>query len=123
MFITQWKTRPLAMAIIFYIIICLIISTQSQSVFRAATINEPPENGPIIPVNLVTYPNDSIAVRLSFNFTCPNNNISIIPIRFIFSNMTLIIADLAYTFPSINYCPTNLTNTTLSDKINIFALP
>ncbi|CAG8598911.1 12642_t:CDS:2, partial [Cetraspora pellucida] len=108
------------MALFFYLFICLIVSTQSQSVLRAATIVE---NGPVSPANVITYPNDTVVVKLSYNLTCPNNNITIIPLRFIFSNMTLIIADIAYTIPSINYCPTNQTNTTLSDKIDIFTLP
>ncbi|KAF0462450.1 hypothetical protein F8M41_000287 [Gigaspora margarita] len=130
MIITRQGTSPLVITTLFYIIIYLIIPTQSQSqsqaVFRTATISEPQENGLVFPINLVTYPNDTIAIRLSQNLSCPiSSNITTIitPLRFIFPNLTLTIVNLEYPFDPVNYCPTNLTNTTLSDQINIFALP
>ncbi|CAG8745546.1 30864_t:CDS:10 [Gigaspora margarita] len=130
MIITRQGTSPLVITTLFYIIIYLIIPTQSQSqsqaVFRTATISEPQENGLVFPVNLVTYPNDTIAIRLSQNLSCPissNFTTIITPLRFIFPNLTLTIANLEYPFDPVNYCPTNLTNTTLSDQINIFAIP
>ncbi|CAG8580486.1 3622_t:CDS:2, partial [Scutellospora calospora] len=94
---------------------------QAQAAFRMFTSVETQNN--LNPVNLVTYPNDFIGVRLSYNLTCSNNTITIIPLRFISLNGTFNIVNLNYTLPPVNYCPTNLTNTTSSDKINIFTLP
>ncbi|CAG8477696.1 12354_t:CDS:2, partial [Dentiscutata heterogama] len=99
------------------------ILTQSQSAYRVTNISEPQENGLVYPINLVTYPNDTIAIRLSHNLTCPISSNITLPLRFIFPNLTLTIVNLDYAFDPVNYCPTNQTNTTLSDQMNIFAIP
>ncbi|CAG8632557.1 15710_t:CDS:2, partial [Dentiscutata heterogama] len=98
-------------------------SAQSQSVYRTANIPEPQENGLVYPVNLVTYPNDIIAIRLFYNLTCPISSNIMTPLRFISPNLVLTITNLNYAFDPVNYCPTNQTNTTLSDQVNIFAIP
>ncbi|CAG8490880.1 2388_t:CDS:10, partial [Dentiscutata erythropus] len=99
------------------------VSTQSQSVYRTATIPEPQENGLVYPVNLVTYPNDTIVIRLFRNLTCPISSNIMTPLRFISPTLVLTITNLNYAFDPVNYCPTNQTNTTLSNLMNIFAIP
>ncbi|CAJ0922502.1 14651_t:CDS:10 [Entrophospora sp. SA101] len=78
---------------------------------------EPTGYQPLYPVNVVasTYSDETVIVRLSNKYSCPNAP-NIFAIRIIYQNGTTSGFNLAnFTFPELNFCPI--------DRIDIFSLP
>ncbi|RHZ70854.1 hypothetical protein Glove_265g16 [Diversispora epigaea] len=111
----QGRTRLHYLKIVLYILICsLIFPIPISKSLRVFNIIEPESLGPLHPINLATYPDRTIVIRLSNRLSCPEKPTTF-ALRFVYPNGTLIAKNLENIFSTINFCPTN--------RISVFILP
>src|SRR5437868_5261517 len=86
--------------------------------YRTIKIIEDPSDGPLYPIDVVTFQESSIlTIRLANN--CPQggsqSSQKVFPLRSLYPNGTLFPANIIFFFTENNFCPLH--------RINLFALP